>query len=68
MSTFAVVSSETNICDNVIVLDDGSSWNPPSDHYIINIDGEQVGIGWMYDKENNQWIEPTVLDETTTQA
>lgn len=68
MSTFAVVSNETNICDNVIVLDDSSSWEPPPDHYIINIDGDQVGIGWMYDKENNQWIEPVVPDETTTQA
>jgi len=58
MSNYAVISVETNICDNVIVLDEGSTWQPPASHYIVNIDGQEVGIGWYYDKVTAQWTAP----------
>lgn len=58
MSNYATISNETNICDNVIVLDEGSEWQPPATHYIINIDGIEVGIGWSYDPATNVWTPP----------
>ena len=58
MSLFAVIETATNICDNTIILDEGSTWQPPEDHYIVNIDGLQVGIGFTYDPKTGQWTPP----------
>jgi len=58
MSDYAVISNETNICDNVIVLDEGSEWQPPATHYIVNIDGTEAGIGWSYDPATHAWTPP----------
>lgn len=59
MSTFAVINSSTNICDNVISWDDTEHpWTPPADHYVVNIDGLSVGIGWYYDQTSNVWTGP----------
>jgi hypothetical protein len=58
MSVYAVINSETNVCDNVIVLDEGSTWTPPASHYIVNIDGQSVGIGWSYDPTTQVWTAP----------
>lgn len=61
MSIFAVIDDATNICDNVIVLDNGSTWNPPAGHYTVNIDGLGVGIGWHYDPSTGVWVGPPSL-------
>jgi hypothetical protein len=58
MSIYAVINSDTNICDNVIVLDEGSTWTPPETHYTINIDGLSVGIGFHYDPATQVWTSP----------
>ena len=58
MSIFAVIDEATNICDNVIVLDDGATWNPPAGHYTVNIDGKGVGLGWHYDPSTGVWVGP----------
>ena len=58
MSNYAVINSDTNICDNVIVLDEGSTWTPPADHYIVNIDEGQGGIFWHYDPATQVWTAP----------
>lgn len=58
MTTYAVIASATNICDNVVDLDEGSTWTPPADHYIVNIDGTQAGIGWYYDQATKVWTAP----------
>ncbi len=58
MSIYAVINSDTNICDNVIVLDEGSTWTPPETHYIVNIDGLEVGIGFYYDPATQVWTAP----------
>ena len=58
MSTYAVINSETNICDNVVALDEGSTWTPPAGHYTINIDGLSVGINWSYDPNTGEWTPP----------
>jgi len=60
MSIFAVIVTETNICDNIIVLDDPSAWPAPQDHYEINIDGVEVGIGWTYNPDAKTWSAPIV--------
>lgn len=59
MAIFAVIKSSNNICDNVVVWDDTlGPWAPPTDHYIVNIDGLEVGIGWYYDQATNVWTGP----------
>jgi hypothetical protein len=59
MTTYAVISSATNICDNVIVWDDTlGPWTPPANHYIVNIDGLEVGIGYYYDPATQVWTAP----------
>jgi hypothetical protein len=58
MSIFAVIDDATNICDNVTVLDEGATWAPPFDHYIVNIDGKGVGLGWHYDPSTGVWVGP----------
>jgi hypothetical protein len=49
----ALINTETNICENVIVY--GADWTPP-DGYIVADLIEGAGIGWTY--YNGQWIEP----------
>jgi hypothetical protein len=68
MSIYAVINSDTNICDNVIVLDEGSTWTPPATHYIVNIDGLQVGIGFYYDPATQVWTPPPELDAAVNEA
>ena len=59
MSTYAVIVTATNICDNTIVWDDTlRPWSPPADHYTVNIDGLSVGIGWHYDPATGVWVGP----------
>jgi hypothetical protein len=59
MSTYAVIVTATNICDNTIVWDDTlGPWSPPADHYTINIDSLSVGIGWHYDPATGVWVGP----------
>jgi hypothetical protein len=66
MTTYAVVVTATNICDNVVVWDDTlGPWSPPADHYIVNIDGLEVGIGFSYDPVTQVWTAP--LPEPTSE-
>jgi hypothetical protein len=59
MTTYAVIANATNICDNVVVWDDNlGPWTPPVDHYIVNIDGTSVGIGFYYDPATQVWTAP----------
>ena len=59
MSNYAVISTATNICDNVVVWDDTlGPWAPPANHYIVNIDGVEAGIGWYYDQATQVWTAP----------
>lgn len=64
MSIYAVINNDTHICENVIVLEEGSTWTPPDTHYIINIDALQVGIKWTYDIANNTWTAPPEPEPT----
>jgi hypothetical protein len=59
MTTYAVIATATNICDNVVVWDDTlGSWTPPADHYTVDIDGLGVGIGYYYDPATQVWTGP----------
>jgi hypothetical protein len=59
MTTYAVIVTSTNICDNVVVWDDTLGlWTPPTDHYIVNIDGLEVGIGYYYNPATQVWTAP----------
>ena len=59
MSTYAVIITATNICDNTVVWDDTlGPWTPPADHYTVNIYGLGVGIGYYYNQATNVWTGP----------
>ena len=59
MSNYAVIANATNICDNVVVWDDNlGPWTPPADHYTVDIDGLEVGIGYYYDPATQVWTAP----------
>ena len=65
MSTYAVIVTATNICNNVVVWDDTlGPWTPPADHYTVNIDGLGVGIGFYYDQATNVWTGPPSVSAT----
>jgi hypothetical protein len=62
MTTYAVIENATNICDNVVVWDDTlGSWTPPADHYTVDIDGLEVGIGFYYDPATQVWTAPPTI-------
>lgn len=74
MSNYAVIANATNICDNVVVWDDTlGPWTPPADHYIVNIDGLEVGIEFTFNPATNEWTPPPQPEppaqktETTTE-
>jgi hypothetical protein len=59
MTTYAVISSDTNICNNVVIWDDSlGPWTPPANNYIVNINGLEVGIGWYYNPTTQVWTAP----------
>jgi hypothetical protein len=69
MSTYAVIVTATDICDNVIVWDDTlGPWSPPVDHYTANIDGLSVGIGWHYDPAMGVWVGPPSIEANFSPA
>lgn len=69
MSTYAVIVTATNICDNVVTWDDTlGPWTPPADHYTVNIDGLSVGIGFYYDQATNVWTGPPSVSASFSPA
>jgi hypothetical protein len=58
MSTYAVVSSVTNICDNIVSWDGVTPWSPPPDHYAVEDNDGAGSIGWTYDPATGQWTAP----------
>ena len=59
MPVFAVIENATNICKNTVVWDGGfGPWTPPSDHYTVDIDGVEVGIGWTHDPATGVFTAP----------
>jgi hypothetical protein len=54
----ALVDTQTNLVDNVIVAPEpGSTWTPPEGHIVVDLVGE-AGIGWKY--IDGQFIPPPV--------
>lgn len=58
MSIYAVVQSDTNICDNITVWDGVTPWQPPADHYVVLNDDGRGEIGWIYDPQTGEWTPP----------
>ena len=71
---YAVINDQTNIVENTIVLDEGAIWTPPAGYYIVDITNTEVGIGWTYNPQTNEWTPPpnpqpvTSVDETPGSA
>jgi hypothetical protein len=55
---YAVINDQTNIVENTIVLDEGSTWTPPAGYYIVDITGTEVGIDWTYNPTTKEWTPP----------
>jgi len=53
---YAVISSETNIVDNVIIWDGMAPWATPAGYYTAPIGDSGAGIGWSY--VNGQFVAP----------
>jgi hypothetical protein len=54
VKTYAVISSETNIVENVILWDGESEWQPPAGTYVEPLNGE-AGISWKF--ENGEFTD-----------
>lgn len=55
---YAVINDQTNIVENTVVLDKGSTWTPPAGYYIVDITGTEVGIDWIYNPDTKEWTPP----------
>jgi hypothetical protein len=61
MTVYAVVKTEDNVCDNMVVWnDDHGPWSPPADHYTVVNDDGAGDIGWTYDPATQVWTAPPV--------
>jgi hypothetical protein len=65
MSVFAIVNASTGICDNVIILEETSKWQPHGNFYKVNITDITAMIGWHHDKKTNVWTE--IITNSTEQ-
>lgn len=45
---YAVISSSTNIVENVIMWDGVTPWTTPTGCYTVAIGDSGAGIGWSY--------------------
>ena len=45
---YAVINSDTNIVENVIIWDGVTPWTPPVGYYVKPIGDSGAGIGWSY--------------------
>lgn len=53
---YAVINSETNIVENVIVWDGQTPWTPPVGYYVEPVGDSGAGIGWSY--VDGQFVAP----------
>ena len=58
MSTYALIDTTTNVCDNMCLWDGVTPWEPPPGHYIVLDDNGAGGIGWSYDPATSTWSPP----------
>ena len=52
---YGAINNQTNLCENVVEILEGSEWTPPTGYFVEPL-VPNVGIGWTF--ENGQWIEP----------
>ena len=45
---YALVNKQTNIVENIIVLEEGAQWTPPSDMHLVQLTSE-FGVGDTWD-------------------
>lgn len=58
MVAWAIINSENNKCDNVVLLNEGVNWPTPEGHYRISLEGTDAGIDWTYDPSTGAWTPP----------
>jgi len=62
MSDYALVNNTNNKVENVIHWDGSMPWVAPEGHTLVNIVGQQVGIGFTY--ANGVFTEPALPTPT----
>jgi hypothetical protein len=45
---YAVINSQTNLVENVIIWDGVSQWTPPENCYVEPLTNPHAGIGWSF--------------------
>lgn len=63
---YAVIEDQTNVVVNVVLLDEGVQWTPPDNDYLVDITNLEVGIGWTYNPQNNEWTPPPNPEPVTS--
>jgi len=54
---YAVINSETNIIEGIIIWDGVAPWTPPENHHVELVTNPHAGIGWSF--IDGEWIAPT---------
>ena len=52
---YGVINNQTNLCENVVEILEGSEWTPPEGYFVEPL-VPNAGIGWTFEK--GEWIEP----------
>jgi len=55
MANFLIVNNETGVVDNCVVVNEGSTWQPPAG-FTMHPSVPNVGIGWTL--VNGEWVDP----------
>lgn len=55
---YAILQNGTNVVENTTVLDTGAQWTPPQGYYTVDTTGTDVGIGWIYNPQSQEWTPP----------
>lgn len=59
MSHVAIINVETNVIENIAVVEEGANWTPPSDKQILHLPHDyEAGIGWTYNNEDGTFTAP----------
>jgi hypothetical protein len=58
MERWAIVNSDDNVVDNLVVWDGTTPWTPPDGHSAIALAGQWCDIGYTYDSATGLFSPP----------
>lgn len=60
MKRFALVNSQ-NVVENIVIWDGSTTWTPPKNMQLIDVENVICGIGWTY--LSGVFVEPVTPEE-----